>query len=177
MVNSQLYKLHPDDLPSKPIAWGTMISMQTSRELKEHDALDTLSMAHAALPQRGAPPNLRWLMVTFHESWPFVGAARFESIGDKPFNCGRYLRIKLVKIRWVMRSHWIASNMVSFHSNDSSARSVHSFWTYLSFRVPWRQMPVGRRWLKRCPVGNSMWLVFKGLGDVKSLVLAYVFTT
>ena len=66
MVNSQLYKLHPDDLPSKPMAWGTMISMQTSRELKEHDALDTLSMAHAALPQRGAPPNLRWLMVTFH---------------------------------------------------------------------------------------------------------------
>ena len=124
-----------------------------------------------------APPNLRWLMVTFHESWPFVGAARFESIGDKPFNCGRYLRIRLVKIRWVMRSHWIASNMVSFHSNDSSARSVHSFWTYLSFRVLWRQVPVGRRWLKRCPVGNSMWLVFKGLGDVKSPVLTHFFTT
>ena len=67
MVNSQL-SCAPDDLPSKPMARGIMISIQTSRELKEHDALDTLSMAHAALPQHGAPPNLRWLMVTFHES-------------------------------------------------------------------------------------------------------------
>ena len=32
-------------------------------------------------------------------------------------------------------------------------------------------MPVGRRWFKRCPVGNSMWLVFKGLSDVKNPVL------
>ena len=24
------------------------------------------------------------------------------------------------------------------------------------------QMPVGRRWFKRCPIGNSMWLVFNG---------------
>ena len=77
-----------------------------------------------------APRNLRWLMVTFHESWPFVGAARFESIWDKPFNCGRYLHIRLVKIRWSMCSQLIASNMVSFHSNENSARSVHSFWTY-----------------------------------------------
>ena len=36
------------DPPSKPMAQGIMISIQTSRELKEHDALDTLSILSMA---------------------------------------------------------------------------------------------------------------------------------